>query len=110
MADPDKIIDPPGHRPEAGGIIDEEPLPAPPALEEVRSTRRGPISPDDPLVSEPLGALVPNDAVSAGIPNTEPTESPHDPARSGDRPRQPGQSAEPPEVPPVPDAGAGRGA
>ncbi|MDQ3695358.1 MAG: hypothetical protein M3464_17270 [Chloroflexota bacterium] len=104
MSDPDKMIAPPGRRPEEyAGVADEAPLPPPPPPEEVRSTRREPIGPDDPLVTEPLGAPVANDAVSAGIPGDGATESPHDPAHTGTRPPQPGSAADAPEVPTMPD-------
>jgi len=103
MSDPDKMIAPPGRRPEEyAGVVDEAPLP-PPRPAAVRSTRREPISPDDPLVTEPLGAPGANDAVSAGIPRGGSTESPHDPAQTGNRPPQPGSAADPPEVPTTPD-------
>jgi hypothetical protein len=99
MSSRDDQFDLPGQRAEEdAGMIDEAPLPPPVGRDDSRSATE-PIAPNDPLISEPLGDLVPNDPVSEGIPDRTVSESPHDPAATGSRPEQPASSRTTPELP-----------
>jgi hypothetical protein len=100
----DDHFDLPGERVDKGaGMIDEQPLPPPPRASERRATVPEAVEPDDPLLTQPLGDLVPNHPISEGIPDSTVSESPHDPAATGTRAEQPASSRTTPEVPTTPD-------
>jgi hypothetical protein len=103
MSSRDDQFDLPGRRVEEdAGMIDEAPLPTPVGRGDSRAATE-PIAPNDPLINEPLGDLLPNDPVSEGIPDRTASESPHDPAATGNRPEQPASSQRTPEPPTMPD-------
>lgn len=104
MSNQDRNLAPPGRSPdETGGLMEEAPLPAPPSGVDATPEAPAPIEPADPLVTEPLGALVPNDPVSEGVPSSGASESPHDPSPTGVQPSQPATAANAAEVPRVPN-------
>ena len=113
MSSRDRNLAPPGRSPdETAGLMDEAPLPGPPAGVDTPPAAPTPIEPADPLLSEPLGALVPNeplgalvpnDPVSEEVPSSGASESPHDPSPTGVQPSQPATAANAPEVPRVPN-------
>lgn len=104
MSNQDRNLAPPDRGPdETGGLTDEAPLPAPPSGVDTPPEAPSPIEPADPLVSEPLGALVPNDPVSAGMPGSGASESPHDPSHTGVQPPQPTAATNAAEVPEIPN-------
>ena len=103
MSSRDRNLAPPGRSPEEiSDVIDEGPLPGPPPAGEAGPEAPEPIEPADPLLSEPLGALVPNDPISANRPGQSSSEPPHDPSHTGNQPSQPASAANAPEVPQVP--------
>ena len=96
-------FDLPGRRVEEdAGVVDEAPLPVPTPPDQPPAAT-DPIAPNDPLINEPLGGLVPNDPISEGIPPSSVDESPHDPAATGNRPEQPASSRTTPEIPTTPE-------
>lgn len=87
---------------EESGIIDEAPLPVPTTPDQPIAAT-DPISPNDPLINEPLGGLVPNDPISEGIPGRTTSESPHAPEHTGNRPNQPTSGQATPGIPATPE-------
>ena len=89
LTEREDALAPPGRNPEeVAGVIDEAPLPAPPLAKDVHPQEPQPLDPDDPLLNQPLGAMIPDAPISEGIPPPGTTEPPHDPAHTGNRAEQ----------------------
>jgi hypothetical protein len=105
LSEDEDNLAPPNRIPEeAAGVIDEAPLPAPPLANDVQPQEPQPLAPEDPLLTQPLGATIPDAPISAGVPEAGATESPHDPSHTGNRGSQPASARTVPAIPTTPDA------